>query len=99
MESSLHVLTDSSVNLIAIDEAHCISHWGHDFRPAYRSLSGLKKRFGGLPILALTATATSVVARDIITQLAMEKPSVHRGTFFRENLHIQTYKKVVGAPP
>jgi len=82
---------------LAVDEAHCISHWGHDFRPAYRTLRGLKERFGGLPVLALTATATSEVTRDIAEQLGMRDPLVHRGTFFRPNLVLHAYKKGEGA--
>ena len=75
------------LRLIAVDEAHCISQWGHDFRPAYRNLAGLKRRFGGVPVLALTATATPAVTSDIIEQLAMVKPLAFRGSFFRPNLH------------
>jgi ATP-dependent DNA helicase RecQ len=81
------------LKLIAVDEAHCISHWGHDFRPSYRNLAGLKERFGSLPVLALTATATEAVSRDIVEQLGMADPVVHRGSFFRPNLHIHTFKK------
>ena len=52
------MLEGIGLSLIAVDEAHCISQWGHDFRPAYRNLTGLKQRFGRMPVLALTATAT-----------------------------------------
>ena len=79
--------------LVAVDEAHCISHWGHDFRPAYRNLLGLKSRFNDPPILALTATATAEVTRDIIEQLAMQGPASFRGSFFRPNLHLHAYRK------
>jgi ATP-dependent DNA helicase RecQ len=81
------------LSLIAVDEAHCISQWGHDFRPAYRNLSGLRKRFGEVPLLALTATATPEVTRDIVQQLGMKSPASYRGSFFRKNLRIAAYKK------
>jgi ATP-dependent DNA helicase RecQ len=87
------ILSRTRVRLIAVDEAHCISQWGHDFRPAYRNLAGLKRRFGALPVLALTATATPEVTRDIIQQLDMQNPSVFRGSFFRPNLHLYGYRK------
>ena len=86
-------LSQLELSLIAVDEAHCISQWGHDFRPAYRNLAGLKNRFGGIPVLALTATATQAVTRDIVQQLAMKEPAEFRGSFFRPNLHIHAYKK------
>ncbi len=81
--------------LIAVDEAHCISHWGHDFRPAYRNLAGLKARFGA-PVLALTATATPEVTRDIAVQLGMKDPLLVRGSFFRRNLRLHAVKKGEG---
>jgi ATP-dependent DNA helicase RecQ len=87
------ILARTTLRLIAVDEAHCISQWGHDFRPAYRNLAGLKRRFGALPMLALTATATPEVTRDIIQQLAMQSPTVFRGSFFRPNLHLHGYRK------
>jgi ATP-dependent DNA helicase RecQ len=81
------------LSLLAIDEAHCISQWGHDFRPAYRNLSGLKARFARIPVLALTATATEEVRRDIVRQLAMVDPVEVRGSFFRRNLRLHVHRK------
>jgi ATP-dependent DNA helicase RecQ len=84
------------LSALAVDEAHCISQWGHDFRPAYRNLRDLKARFGGLPVLALTATATAQVTHDIVDQLGMHDPLVLRGTFFRPNLRLHAYQKGEG---
>jgi ATP-dependent DNA helicase RecQ len=89
-------LAAAMISLVVVDEAHCISHWGHDFRPAYRQLAGLKTQFGDIPILALTATATRRVVGDIIRQLGMRKPDGFKGSFFRPNLVITTQKKGVG---
>ncbi|MFQ5589476.1 MAG: RecQ family ATP-dependent DNA helicase, partial [Nitrospiria bacterium] len=90
------LLSRCKINLIAIDEAHCISQWGHDFRPAYRNLSNLKSHFGQVPVLALTATATDRVADDITQQMGMRTPFRYRGSFFRKNLHLHVYKKGKG---
>ena len=87
------LLESMDLRLIAVDEAHCISEWGHDFRRSYRNLAGLKRRFSGIPVLALTATATPRVRHDIIEQLAMQDPLVVRGSFFRPNLQLHAVQK------
>lgn len=74
------------INLVAVDEAHCVSQWGHDFRPAYLKISGLKKQMPKVPFLALTASATKRVQQDIITQLGLENPVIFKKSFARENI-------------
>ena len=82
-------LTDGKVSLIAIDEAHCISSWGHDFRPAYTQLGYLKKRFPSTPLIALTATADKATRNDIVKQLNIPKAKKHIASFDRENLSLE----------
>jgi ATP-dependent DNA helicase RecQ len=97
LEGSLRdFLTGCPIKLVVVDEAHCISHWGHEFRPAYRKLQGLKSLLGNVPVLALTATATRRVAADIIRQLGMLKPEGYKGSFFRPNLRLYCQKKGKG---
>ena len=97
LEGSLrNFISGCPVSLVVVDEAHCISHWGHDFRPSYRRLAGLKQELGEIPVLALTATATRRVAGDIIRQLGMKKPDGFKGSFFRPNLRITAVKKGEG---
>jgi ATP-dependent DNA helicase RecQ len=85
-ETSIWSWSASPVSFVAIDEAHCISQWGHDFRPEYRQLSELRRVLGGVSIHAFTATATGRVRRDIVTQLGLKNPIELVGSFDRPNL-------------
>ena len=80
------------INLIAIDEAHCVSQWGHDFRPAYLKISELKKFFPKIPFLALTATATPRVIEDIRTQLELKNPKHFQQSFERKNIAYMVFE-------
>ena len=80
------------INLVAIDEAHCVSQWGHDFRPAYLKISALKKHLPHVPFLALTASATQSVQQDVITLLGMEQPAVYRKSFARDNVAYMVFE-------
>ena len=82
----LERLEAAGVESLAVDEAHCISHWGHDFRPEYRQIGELRKRRPDLPIQAFTATATPEVRDDIVSQLGLRDPEVLVGSFDRPNL-------------
>jgi len=82
----LRTVESLGINTFAVDEAHCISHWGHDFRPEYRQLEVLKERVPGATLHAYTATATERVRRDIIEQLNLDDPEVLVGCFDRPNL-------------
>lgn len=90
----LGVLDRLGVGAFAIDEAHCISHWGHDFRPEYRQLAVLKQRFPKAGLHAYTATATPRVQRDIVEQLRLANPTVLIGTFDRPNLTYRVIPRV-----
>lgn len=96
LPESLNDIQKWQVNLLAIDEAHCISEWGHDFRPEYRRLVELRERFPRLPIMALTATATSRVQDDISKLLKLQNPASYVASFNRPNL---TYRVQAKASP
>src|SRR5262245_46948328 len=85
------LLRQAGVKTFAIDEAHCISHWGHDFRPEYRQFRSLRERFPGATLHGYTATANERVRRDIVQQLGLREPEVLVGDFDRPNL---TYRVV-----
>jgi len=85
-EGFIGFLQQNNLSFIAIDEAHCVSMWGHDFRPEYRQLGRLKKDIPGIAVHAYTATATEQVRHDIARQLALEKPKMLVGSFDRPNL-------------
>jgi ATP-dependent DNA helicase RecQ len=80
------------INLVAVDEAHCVSQWGHDFRPAYLKISSLKKHLPDVPFLALTASATQRVQEDIMTQLELKAPVVFKRSFARENIAYMVFE-------
>ncbi|MDQ3198633.1 MAG: DNA helicase RecQ [Verrucomicrobiota bacterium] len=96
LDSFIEKVKDWNVAQIAIDEAHCISEWGHDFRPEYRELARLRQILPQVPLMALTATATERVREDILAQLKLREPQLYVASFDRPNL---TYRVVPKASP
>ena len=90
----LQLLHNLDINFFVIDEAHCVSEWGHEFREDYRKLSLLKQNFPNIPIAAFTATATNAVESDIAKALMLNRPKRVRGKLFRENLTIKVQNRI-----
>ena len=96
LETFLAKARSWSVAQIAVDEAHCISEWGHDFRPEYRELAKLREHFPNVPMMALTATATTRVRNDIVRQLKLQDPQCYVASFNRPNLTYSVVPKSSG---
>lgn len=91
------MLSRGRVALFAVDEAHCISMWGHQFRPEYREIKTLREKFPAVPVIALTATATERVREDIVRELGMNNPREYVGSFNRKNLRYEVYEEPSGS--
>jgi ATP-dependent DNA helicase RecQ len=92
-QSFIKFLKSMPCSLFAIDEAHCISQWGHDFRPEYLQLAALKQHFPGVPVIALTASADKITQRDIVDKLRLHDASVYISSFNRANIHYYVQPK------
>src|SRR5690606_21670218 len=93
-EENINFLKDIKISFFAIDEAHCISEWGHDFRPEYRKLRSIIEAIDRVPIIALTATATPKVQQDIQKNLGMMDSTVFKASFNRPNLYYEVQPKM-----
>src|SRR5690554_687530 len=92
-EEYVQFLKQQPISFVAIDEAHCISEWGHDFRPEYRNLRSIVKQFGNIPVVGLTATATPKVQEDILKNLEMPDADTYKASFNRPNLYYEVRPK------
>ncbi len=93
-EATVNLLKMLKINFFVIDEAHCISHWGHEFRDDYRALGNLKIHFPHIAICAFTATSTNHVTDDIVRELRMENPLILKGKIFRKNIFISLARRI-----
>ena len=93
-DDNIELLREIKISFFAIDEAHCISEWGHDFRPEYRNIRSAIQKIGRKPTIALTATATPKVQSDILKTLGMENANVFKASFNRENLYYEIRPKI-----
>ena len=92
--STINLLRNLNINFFVIDEAHCISQWGHEFRDSYRALGNLKANFPDTAICAFTATSTNHVTKDIVTQLSLYNPKILKGKIFRKNIFISAGRRL-----
>lgn len=93
MRDFIERLENLPLSMIAVDEAHCISQWGHDFRPEYAALGQLKQQFSHVPFMALTATADDATRKDILDRLQLNAPEVYLGSFDRPNIRYNLVEK------